>query len=85
MVLNTDLSQGQVVQRYPDMYHNHTNGVTWVFYPFIYQVAQRYISLYTYHINGVTILYSVICIGYQLPVNIFLKLHTHQFASGSVS
>ena len=62
MVVNTTLSQGQVAQRYLALAHHHKNGVTWVFYPFIYQVAQRYIALATCHIDGVTIAYSAICI-----------------------
>ena len=62
MVVNTTLSQGQVAQRYLDLAHTHTNGVTFLFYLFIYQVAQSYIALATCHINGVTIVYSTICI-----------------------
>ena len=57
MVVNTDLSKVQVEQSSLYLAHHYMNGVTWVFYPFIYQVAQRYIALATYHNNGVTIAY----------------------------
>ena len=76
MVVNTTLSQGQVVQRYISLAHHHTCGVTWVFYPFIYQVTQGYIALDTYHINGITIASTEIFIRQKLPLNIFLQLHT---------
>ena len=62
MVVNTDISQGQVEQKDLALDHHRTNGVTWLFYRFIYQVAQKYIVVATYHINGVKIAYSVICI-----------------------
>ena len=62
MVVNTTLYQGQVVQRYLYLTHQHINGVTWVFLPFIYQVEQSYIALDTCHINGVTIVSATICI-----------------------
>ena len=76
MVVNTDLSQGQVVQRYMVLACHHMNGITCVFYTFVYQVTHSYIALATYHINGVTIAYSSICIRWKFPFNIFLQLNT---------